>query len=111
MGSQSHKASLLPFLFIFTILFASSTIQLSAAFRPLHDTEQLLKKYIPNLQSLKRAPVPPIGGSPCTFIPGGSGHCPSLNGKNFAGHANRALPPPPANPRTVADFSVAASTK
>ncbi|TXG72235.1 hypothetical protein EZV62_000814 [Acer yangbiense] len=107
-----HKSSsLLPFLFIFAILFTSSTIQLSAAFRPLHDSNQLLKKYFPNnyLQSLQKGPVPPIAGSPCTFIPGGKGHCPSLNGKNFAGHVNRA--PPPPKPDTAVDFSVVASTK
>ncbi|KAK2647214.1 hypothetical protein Ddye_022409 [Dipteronia dyeriana] len=107
-----HKSSsLLSFLFIFAILFTSSTIQLSAAFRPLHDSSQLLKKYFPNnyLQSLQKGtPVPPIAGSPCTFIPGGSGHC-SLNGKNFAGHVNRA--PPPPKPDTVVDFSATASTK
>ncbi|KAL5787093.1 hypothetical protein ACOSP7_004042 [Xanthoceras sorbifolium] len=58
MGSR--KASLLPVLFIFTILFTSTTtIQLSAALRPLHDN-QSLKKYFQNLQ---RAPVPPIGSN------------------------------------------------
>ncbi|KAK3190267.1 hypothetical protein Dsin_029828 [Dipteronia sinensis] len=59
--------------------------------------------------SLQKGPVPPIGGSPCTFIPGGSGHCPSLNGKNFAGYVNRA--PPPPKPDTDVDFSAAALTK
>ncbi|TXG72231.1 hypothetical protein EZV62_000823 [Acer yangbiense] len=108
-----HKSSsLLPFLFIFAILFTSSTIQLSAAFRPLHDSNQLLKKYFPNnyLQSFQKGtPVSQPGGSPCTFIPTPGGQCRSLNGKNFAGHANRA--PPPPKPDTVVDFSVAVSTK
>ncbi|KAL5787095.1 hypothetical protein ACOSP7_004044 [Xanthoceras sorbifolium] len=75
----SHKTSLLPLL-IFTILFTSTTIQLSAALRPLNDN-QSLKIYFQNLQ---RALVPPIGSND---------------------------PWPPADPVTVADFSVAVSRK
>ncbi|KAL5856659.1 hypothetical protein ACOSQ3_004117 [Xanthoceras sorbifolium] len=86
---ESHKASLLSFLFIFTILFTSSTIQMSAALRPLQDN-QLLKKSFPNLQ---RGPVPPNGPSPCSQIPGRGSQCKK----------------PPANPRSVVDFSVEAS--
>lgn len=92
--------SFFTFLFIF-ILFISCTIQLGAASRPLRE-----KKYSGNLinQSLQRGPVPPIGGSSCTHIPGGSGHCPKLNGMNFAGRVARA-PPPPFPGSTIIDFS------
>ncbi|TXG46425.1 hypothetical protein EZV62_000812 [Acer yangbiense] len=100
-------------LLVVSLVMYVSTIQLSAAFRPLHDSNQLLKKYFPNnyLQSLQKGPpVPPSASSPCTFIPSPpGGQCRSLNGKNFAGHVNRA--PPPPKPDTVVDFSVAVSTK
>ncbi|KAK9179777.1 hypothetical protein WN943_028982 [Citrus x changshan-huyou] len=53
---------------MFIILFASSsTMQLGSALRPLH-----AKPHIRNLIShaiLQRAPVPPIGGNPCSTIP------------------------------------------
>ncbi|TXG71423.1 hypothetical protein EZV62_000002 [Acer yangbiense] len=55
--------SLSPFLFIFfTILFTSTTIQLCAAVRPLHDNAFV-------------GPVPPISSTPCTLIPGSGRHC------------------------------------
>ncbi|KAK9182788.1 hypothetical protein WN944_025934 [Citrus x changshan-huyou] len=61
-------------LFMFIILFASSsTMQLGSALRPLH-----AKPHIRNLIShaiLQRAPVPPIGGNPCSTIPGEGGIC------------------------------------
>lgn len=103
---EFHRAnvSFFTFLFIFNILFTSS-----AALRPLHE-KPLIKKYYGfwNLinQSLDKGPVPPIGGSPCTHIPGGTGHCPNLNGMNFAGRVARA--PPPLFPGSnVIDFPVA----
>ncbi|KAJ4722617.1 hypothetical protein OWV82_006085 [Melia azedarach] len=105
MEFHRTNVSLLAFLLIFSILFSSSTIQLGAASRPLYENP-LLKKYFPNLinQSLQRGPVPPIGGSPCTHIPGGGGHCPNLQGMNFAGRLVRS---PPA--AVIVDFPVASS--
>ncbi|GFP95887.1 hypothetical protein PHJA_001732900 [Phtheirospermum japonicum] len=37
--------------------------------------------------SLQKGPVPPSGPSGCTYIPGGGGHCPPINGMHFAGGA------------------------
>lgn len=91
---EFHRANVnfFTFLFIFTMLFTSS-----AALRPLLE-RPLIKKYfgIWNLitESLAQGTVPPIGPSPCTNIPGGGGHCPNLNGMNFAGRVARAPPPP-----------------
>ncbi|KAF9660952.1 hypothetical protein SADUNF_Sadunf19G0017300 [Salix dunnii] len=73
------------------IVLGSCSQQILAA-RPFSG-ERLLKQNLGNIQSLNRAPVPPIGGSPCTHIPGhGSGHCP-LGEMNFAGHDVARAPP------------------
>lgn len=104
MEFRRTNVSFFTYLFIFTILFASCSKQFGAASRPLIE-----KKYFENIinQSLQKGPVPPIGGSPCTHIPGGSGHCHRLNGMHFAGRVARAPPPPPFPAgRTVIDFSV-----
>lgn len=108
MGSNSNFIS---FLFVFSILFfSSSTVQFCIAVRPLHgediyEEETPLKKFFDGIkQSLQRGPVPPIGGSPCTYIPGGGGgHCPSLTGSmNFAGHVTRSPPTAPPALRNAA---------
>ncbi|KAJ0092440.1 hypothetical protein Patl1_25210 [Pistacia atlantica] len=103
---MASKISFLSFVFVFTILFASSGIQFGAAMRPLHENP-LLKKYFPGLALSLTGPVPPIHGSPCTHIPGGSGKCHSthtVNEMNFAGQAVRA---PPAFSGNFIDSSVA----
>ncbi|KAL2506638.1 Uncharacterized protein Adt_22259 [Abeliophyllum distichum] len=58
--------------------------------------EKWLSEKVPLLASLPRGPVPPSGGSPCTYIPGsGTGTC-SLNEKHFAGGGTaRASPASP----------------
>ncbi|GLU08114.1 hypothetical protein SLE2022_250390 [Rubroshorea leprosula] len=85
--------------FLFKVLVISAVLvlfsaQFSEAMRSLHgDGYQLFKKYIPDWESsLARGTETPSGGSPCTYIPGGSGHC-TLNGKNFAGRRLRSPPP------------------
>ncbi|KAJ6951457.1 hypothetical protein NC653_040779 [Populus alba x Populus x berolinensis] len=50
------------------IVFGPCSHQILAA-RPL-EGEQWLKQDLGNIQSLRRGPVPPSGGSSCTNIPG-----------------------------------------
>ncbi|CAK9183882.1 unnamed protein product [Ilex paraguariensis] len=98
---------LFPLLLVLCIVCSSTTLQTAKATRLL-DMEQWLKKQVPLLESHPRGPVPPSGGSRCTYIPGqGSGTC-SLNGMNFAGHVVRA---PPAFPAGGSDFAAATMTK
>ncbi|XP_044486356.1 cell number regulator 6-like [Mangifera indica] len=70
---MASKTSFFSFVFVFTILFTSSCIQLGAAMRPLHE-KPLLQNYFPGLalSALKLGKPPQIVGSPCTFITGGS---------------------------------------
>lgn len=90
---RTNNVGFATFLLIFIILSVpSGKIQFgAAASRLLHDEQLLLEKFFRNLvNGSLRAPVPPIGGSPCTNIPGrggggGNGHCPNLNGMHFAG--------------------------
>ncbi|KAJ9182228.1 hypothetical protein P3X46_006248 [Hevea brasiliensis] len=94
---------------LFAILFTISTLQVGVAKRPLHG-EQWLKKHFLHIESLQKGPVPPSASSPCTHIPGGSGHCPTVNGMDFAGrHANRS-PPPPAPPSFSSSILMAANS-
>ncbi|XVE65896.1 hypothetical protein DITRI_Ditri08aG0036400 [Diplodiscus trichospermus] len=80
-------------LLLFTLLFISFTAQLGAAVRPWQG-EQLFRKIVPDFESLQKGPVAPSAGSPCSNIPGGSGHC-TVNEMNAAGHLLRS---PPAFP-------------
>ncbi|XVE81776.1 hypothetical protein DITRI_Ditri15bG0093100 [Diplodiscus trichospermus] len=74
---------------LFILLFISFAAEFGAAIRPCQG-EQLSRKIVPNFQSLPKGPVPPSSGSPCSNIPGGSGHC--VNGINAAGHLLRSPP-------------------
>ncbi|EOY05941.1 Uncharacterized protein TCM_020804 [Theobroma cacao] len=69
--------------------------QLVAAIRPLHGEQVLLKKFIPNLESFQRGPVPPSGHSHFSCIPRSSGRC-VLDAMNVAGPLSRSPPPFPA---------------
>ncbi|EEF45169.1 conserved hypothetical protein [Ricinus communis] len=84
----------------FTILFTITTpLQLGEAIRTSHGEQWLTNNF---LNSLKKGPVPPSSSSPCTYIPvGGSGHCPTLSGMNFAGRLDHRAPPRP----TAATFT------
>ncbi|GLT99465.1 hypothetical protein SLE2022_169020 [Rubroshorea leprosula] len=95
MGLQKTKI-LFKFLIVLAILISSSA-QFGAAMRPLQGNNyQLLTKYVPNWKSLaKDTPEPPSGGSPCSYIGSGSGHCKMNNGTDFAGRVRRRSPPPP----------------
>ncbi|KAJ6697439.1 hypothetical protein OIU85_003779 [Salix viminalis] len=102
MGSQRKNQCLTMIIFA-AIVLGSCSQQIFAA-RPFSG-ERLMKQNLGNIQSLVRAPVPPIGGSSCTHIPGrGSGHCP-IGEMNFAGHA--AAQAPPAFPDAVVSFGEA----
>ncbi|KAB5511919.1 hypothetical protein DKX38_028947 [Salix brachista] len=102
MGSQRKNQCLTMIIFA-AIVLGSSSQQIFAA-RPFSG-ERLMKQNLGNIQSLDRAPVPPIGGSPCTHIPGrASGNCPPLGEMNFAGVAAQA---PPAFPDAVVNFGEA----
>ncbi|GMJ01944.1 hypothetical protein HRI_003863600 [Hibiscus trionum] len=81
-------------LLVLTILFLSCTAEFGAAIRPWQLREQLFEKTLPYFESLPKGPVPPSAGSPCTNIPGGSGHC-VVNGINADGHLFRSPPPFP----------------
>ncbi|KAK6265694.1 hypothetical protein QUC31_016531 [Theobroma cacao] len=72
-----------------------SQAQLVAAIRPLHGEQVLLKKFIPNLESFQRGPVPPSGHSHFSCIPRSSGRC-VLDAMNVAGPLSRSPPPFPA---------------
>ncbi|GMJ07076.1 hypothetical protein HRI_004376800 [Hibiscus trionum] len=74
---------------LFTLLFISFTAQLGAAIRPWQG-QRLLRKVLPDFESLQKGPVPPSSGSSCTNIPGRSGHC--INGINAAGHLLHSPP-------------------
>ncbi|KAJ6761527.1 hypothetical protein OIU74_024222 [Salix koriyanagi] len=90
---------------IFAAVVLGSCSQQIFAARPFSG-ERLMKQNLGNIQSLQRAPVPPIGGSSCTHIPGrGSGQCPPLGEMNFAGHAGAQAPP--AFPDAVVSFGEA----
>ncbi|KAJ6744388.1 hypothetical protein OIU79_030670 [Salix purpurea] len=103
MGSQRKNQCLTMIIFAAVVL-GSCSQQIFAA-RPISG-ERLMKQNLGNIQSLQRAPVPPIGGSSCTHIPGrGSGQCPPLGEMNFAGHA--AAQAPPAFPDAVVSFGEA----
>uniref|UniRef100_A0A7N0V5K0 Uncharacterized protein n=1 Tax=Kalanchoe fedtschenkoi TaxID=63787 RepID=A0A7N0V5K0_KALFE len=84
-------------IFLF-LLMSSFVLDHACAARPLDELQhprqsggdEKYKSLLANV--LQRAPVPPSGPSPCTFIPGqgSGGSCPAaaaatLNGKNFAG--------------------------
>ncbi|KAJ6296949.1 hypothetical protein OIU78_022634 [Salix suchowensis] len=103
MGSQRKNQCLTMIIFAAVVL-GSCSQQIFAA-RPFSG-ERLMKQNLGNIQSLQKAPVPPIGGSSCTHIPGrGSGQCPPLGEMNFAGHA--AAHAPPAFPDAVVSFGEA----
>ncbi|KAL4272083.1 hypothetical protein GQ457_13G025750 [Hibiscus cannabinus] len=85
-------------LLVFALLFISLTAEFGAATRPWRLREQLFRQIVPDFESLPRGPVPPSAGSPCTNIPGGSGHC-VINQINAAGHLFRS---PPAFPTVAA---------
>ncbi|XWS08843.1 hypothetical protein CRYUN_Cryun40dG0035100 [Craigia yunnanensis] len=79
---------------ILAIVFISFRAQYGAAIRPNLHEEQLLKKIVPNFESLQKAPVPPSDHSDCSNIPR-PGHC-ELNEMNVAGRLTRSPPPFPA---------------
>lgn len=116
---RTNNVSFVTFVFFCMVLCTwSGKIQFgAAASRLFHDEQLLLEKFFRHLvNGSLRAPVPPIGGSPCTNIPGGggggNGRCPNLNGKHFAGRrVVRAQPPPPFPGRTVIDLRMAFSEK
>ncbi|KAK8682211.1 hypothetical protein V6N13_054604 [Hibiscus sabdariffa] len=70
------------------------SLEFGAATRPWRLREQFFRQIVPDFESLPRGPVPPSAGSPCTNIPGGSGHC-VVNQINAAGRLFRS---PPAFP-------------
>ncbi|GMI64207.1 hypothetical protein HRI_000090000 [Hibiscus trionum] len=90
MGFLKERRALL----VFTLLFISLAAEFGAAMRPWQLRGQLFREIAPGFESLPRGPVPPSAGSPCTNIPGGSGHC-VVNQINAAGHLFRS---PPAFP-------------
>lgn len=97
------------FLILCTFL-VSISFQQANAIRAL-GMEKWLREEISLFASLPRGPVPPSGGSPCTYIPGhpgsSTGSCP-LNEKHFAGSG--AAHSPPASPRSVINFGSTSST-
>ncbi|KAL5835353.1 hypothetical protein ACOSQ4_014850 [Xanthoceras sorbifolium] len=112
-------------IFIWTILISLSfSLETTMGMRPLLiERDHQLQKKSGDLiiQSLQRGPVPPVGGSPCTFIPNrGRGRC-TLEQINFAEadhhhhhHHDRdrvahALPVFPVFPDFIVRFGVASS--
>ena len=93
MGFLNQRTDLFKISLLFTLLFISFTAQFGAAIRPWQG-EQLFRKIVHDFESLQKGPVPPSAGSPCTNIPGGSGHC-VVNEINAAGYLLRS---PPAFP-------------
>ncbi|KAG8373144.1 hypothetical protein BUALT_Bualt12G0140400 [Buddleja alternifolia] len=90
---------------IFHILFIISIFVTRAnAVRTLH-ADQWLKKQVQLLESLPRGPVPPSGGSPCTYIPGQNGGVCTLNEKHFSGGGGGSAHAPPAPPSGGIDFA------
>ncbi|KAL8525070.1 hypothetical protein ACS0TY_014611 [Phlomoides rotata] len=75
---------------IITILLLSISLISRANARSL-GMERWLGKQDLLVESL-RGEVPPSGSSSCTYIPGGTGKCPSLNEKHFAGGSAHAPP-------------------
>ncbi|WRX21931.1 hypothetical protein QQP08_014418 [Theobroma cacao] len=92
---------------VFVIVFISCTAQFGAAIRPFHEEQVLLKKIIPNLESLQMGPVPPSDHSHCSNIPG-TGQC-GLNEMNIAGRHIPSPPPFPGNGMDVKRFAAAAA--
>ena len=93
---------------VLAIVFISFTAQFGAAIRPnLQEEQVLLKKIIPNLESLAKGPVPPSNHSPCSNIPH-PGNC-KVNEMNFARSLTRSPPPFPAS-MNVKKFASAAAT-
>lgn len=90
---------------IFCTFLVSLSFQEANAIRSL-GMEKWLREQVPLLASLPRGPVPPSGGSPCTYIPGlpasSAGTC-SLNEKHFSGGG--ADHPPPASPTSAKNDS------
>ena len=84
-------------IFILVIVFGVSSnnyIQQVVGIRPLLIREGYASAAVlMEIQSLQRGPVPPSGGSPCTYIPGrNKGRCTLADPGNQIGVA----PPPPA---------------
>ncbi|XWS39224.1 hypothetical protein CRYUN_Cryun18bG0032000 [Craigia yunnanensis] len=93
---------------ILAIAFISFAAQFGAAIRPnLQEEQVLLKKIVPNFESLDKGPVPPSDHSPCSNIPH-PGHC-KVNEMNFAGRLTRSPPPFPAG-MNVKKFAAAATS-
>ena len=89
---QERRAAL-----VFILLFLLLTAKFGAAIRPWEGKQSLFREIVPNFESLQKGPVPPSAGSPCTNIPGGSGHC-VVNEITAAGHLLRSSSPPGAFP-------------
>ncbi|OMO54761.1 hypothetical protein CCACVL1_27583 [Corchorus capsularis] len=88
------------FAIVFIISFAP---QFGGAIRPWHDKEQLLRKVVPNWESvLTRGPVPPSAGTPCSNVPHGSGKC-KLDEMNVAGRRLIRPPLPPFSGIDIVD--------
>ncbi|XVF28672.1 hypothetical protein REPUB_Repub15cG0050400 [Reevesia pubescens] len=95
---------------ILAIVFISFTAQFGLAIRPYNLQEEkllLLKKIVPNLESLYKGPVPPSDHTPCSNIPR-SGKC-VVNEMNVAGRLIRSPPPFPAG-MNVKEFAAAVAT-
>ncbi|WCJ23957.1 hypothetical protein M5689_005951 [Euphorbia peplus] len=69
----------------------STLLQLGESIRPCNG-EKWVKQHLLS-HVLQKGPVPPSSSSPCSHVPGGSGHCPALTTMNFAARAP-PLPPP-----------------
>ncbi|KAK4431164.1 hypothetical protein Salat_0878500 [Sesamum alatum] len=91
--------------FIFLIILQSSC-RGTAATRPLEGEQWLNKNLV--IQSLPRGPVPPSGGSPCTYIPGGRsrGRC-ALAAEEGDFSGQQAAAPAAAFPPVMVHFAAA----
>ncbi|XVE81775.1 hypothetical protein DITRI_Ditri15bG0093000 [Diplodiscus trichospermus] len=81
---------------ILAVVLISFTAQFGAAIRPNLYEDQLLKKIVPDLESLSKGPAPPSDHSHCSNIPDPGTKC-ELNEMNVAGRLTRSPPTFPAS--------------